>query len=131
MSRLETILGSNPESPLLVLPPVLGFDHLISDLHEVGFQSSSGFSSGPLTFMEIDSWSRVTQTLLTAWEARTLRRLSEVFVNQVSISDDPACPAPSLNTGEEVDISEGAQKSVTSFFKGLAASRKSSLGTSS
>jgi hypothetical protein len=52
--------------------------------------------SGPISFQEIRSWQESTGIDLKPWEARAIRTLSIVYLNQAAISDKADCPSPSV-----------------------------------
>lgn len=44
---------------------------------------SSGFGASAISFMEIESWARLTHTLIEPWEIRALCLLDETFLNEM------------------------------------------------
>ena len=55
---------------------------MIGYLFEIGPASSTGMGSAPIAFLEILAWMSLTGIALTAWEARSLRRLSVEYVSE-------------------------------------------------
>lgn len=43
-------------------------------------RTSNGFGPNPLTYHDVEAWSRVTGVELTAWEIDVLKRLDVVFL---------------------------------------------------
>jgi hypothetical protein len=75
------------------MPPIRArwmFDRLI----EIGPVESSSAGSAPLSWHEIRAWQEATFTPLSAWEARTLRRMSRDFLIESQRAEDPHCQAP-------------------------------------
>ena len=78
----------------LEMPEMMGFQYLVQYLFEAGPVGNNGFGPEPLTWQEIEAWSRLTQVDLDAWEALTLRKLSSDYSAQLTQSSDPKCRAP-------------------------------------
>lgn len=78
----------------LEMPEMMGFQYLVQYLFEAGPVGNNGFGPEPLSWQEIEAWSRLTQTSLDAWEALTLRKLSNDYSAQLTKSADPKCKAP-------------------------------------
>lgn len=68
--------------------------HLIEYLFEIGPVLSGGMGEAPLNHAEIDAWQRNTGINLTAWEARTLRRLSASYLAEMQASAQADRPSP-------------------------------------
>lgn len=81
------------EADELEMPPCEAL-HLVGYLFEIGPTVAAGMGEGPLSHGEIDAFQRNTGIDLTAWEARTLRRLSQDYVAQSQKSTVRDCPAP-------------------------------------
>lgn len=78
----------------LEMPEMMGFQYLVQYLFEAGPVGNNGFGPEPLTWQEIEAWSKLTQVDLDAWEALTLRKLSSDYSAQLIQSSDPKCRAP-------------------------------------
>lgn len=52
----------------------------------------------PLSWVEIEAWSRVTSTELDSDDALLIRHLSKVYVNSLNRAKDPTTPAPYADT---------------------------------
>lgn len=74
----------------LELPEAEAGAHLVGYLLKVG----PGHDGAPITFLEIEAWTRMTGTVLTAWEAGALRSLSQAYMGEYFAASDPQRPAP-------------------------------------
>ena len=77
------------------MPELDGGECLINYLNEIGPTVPAGMGSGPISFQELHAWQELTGIVLKPWEARAIRTLSIVYLNQAAISDKADCPAPS------------------------------------
>lgn len=83
------------KSALVALPEIKSGGYLLSWLDELGWYSIGGMGSPiPLSWTDIDSWARVTQTNIDSDDALLIRHLSKLFVGKFSEAKDPSCPAP-------------------------------------
>jgi len=76
------------------LPEIEGSDFCLSVLRSLGVAVMGYAAIEPLPWTEISAYQSATGVRLTAWEAETVRILSEQYVAQVRASDDENCPAP-------------------------------------
>lgn len=81
------LLKSGIEDPELVnkyvIPDALG--HVWGWFTELSHARTAGFSgANPISFLEIEAWSRVTGTKLKPSEVFLLRQLDDVFLNVVN-----------------------------------------------
>lgn len=76
-----------------VLPDVT-CAYLMEILLEVGPTVSTGMGRARITQAEIAKWQQNMRTPLAPWECRHLLRLSEAWLEQASVSEDPKCPPP-------------------------------------
>jgi hypothetical protein len=66
------------------MPPLDGSpSYLIDYLFEIGPAMDGGMGIVPLSYGEIAAWSLLTGIRLRPWEARTLRRLSREYVDEL------------------------------------------------
>lgn len=72
----------------------------------------------PVTFQEIEAWSRMTHTAIPTYEALLLRQLSRDYVSQYHASSKPDEPQPMM-PGDEVN-----REQVARGFADLIASQK-------
>ena len=80
--------GREPQLPINPAP------YLTDWLLEIGPAAPAGESAAAISFSEMAEWSRLIGVDLSPWEARTLRRLSRVFVSQREDARSPACIEP-------------------------------------
>lgn len=77
------------------LPPLAFGAHLIEILFEIGPIKPAGMG-GAVGIDEADlhAWQCNQGVDLSAWEARTLRKLSREYAHMLSQASEPNCPAP-------------------------------------
>lgn len=68
--------------------------YLVDYLFEVGPVASSGMGPVPLSHAEISAWQHNTGIALDAWEARTLRALSLIYLGESQRATALDHPAP-------------------------------------
>lgn len=75
------------------MPPEVDHEvaHLPTWLDELGVVAQGGFGPSPLSWVEIESWSRQAGIELTEFEARALRLMSASYA---SIANDPKADCP-------------------------------------
>jgi hypothetical protein len=81
------------------MPPLDGGDYLIGDLWEAGPTLAGAMGAGPLTFCEIHHWQESVGIKLNPWEARALRRLSIVYLNESHRAGKLGCEPPWKSPG--------------------------------
>lgn len=101
-----------PENPL---------PYITAWLMEAGPVSANGMGSAPLDWREIAAWQDLTGADLTAWEARTLRRLSRDFHDQMHKAKEPTCPPPFTTAARNDDA---VTKQFAEMFRRMAANKK-------
>ena len=101
------------------MPEVVGGDWLIDHLWDAGPVIMNGMGSGPLTHNEILCWQMNTGIRLGAWEARTLRRLSQEYLDQCQESRSPSCPSPIAARVMTEDARQRVSDQVQSGFRAL------------
>ena len=98
-------------------PPRPGFDNLIGWLFEVGPGMSGGMGAAPLSHSEIKAWMDTTGESLTAWEVRTLRRLSNDYLLAAQEAEKQNCKAPfDSNEIAKRQHAEELDKKLDQFF---------------
>jgi len=95
-----TIL-KNRGSDLTTFPPVETDKHILEWLFELGVFQPSGYGPMPISFQEIESWARMTRTVLTWQESKFLKELSQEYCNQYAKSSDRNAAPP--YTTEKID----------------------------
>jgi hypothetical protein len=88
------------------MPEVEAGGYILSYLFELGPVMPAGMTMGPISFLEIDAWQRMTGIQLLPWEARAIRTLSIAYSNQSSISDKPDCPSPMDGPVEKTEVAK-------------------------
>ncbi len=92
VSRMKKLYDSGAAVPM---PPLSEpAQELLGLLLEVGPAVGGGMGMAPLSFAELQAFQGTAGYELTPWEARTLRRLSQVYVAGVSEGEDPNAPPP-------------------------------------
>lgn len=97
-------MKQNPDSPMLKMPELDDAGYVIEYLLEIGTSMASGFGITPLTWSEIYSWSELSQTELSRWEASTIMSLSRTFTSKYNMFDEKDFPTPYIL--EEFDREE-------------------------
>lgn len=69
-------------------------DHVLGYLYEIGPVAHGGMGPAPIGHAEIEAWQGNTGIELTAWEARTLRRLSLDYIAASRQAEEPGCQPP-------------------------------------
>lgn len=93
-------------------------------LLELGPMRDGGMGNIAVTWQELKAWSDVTKASLDAWQAKTLKRLSDEYVYQFNVSIDPNCPAPYQNfTASEIpqETHETVDQKLRSIFAKMKA----------
>ena len=68
-----------------------GCRHLPEFLHEIGTAGQGVNGLVPLTFLEIEAWSRMTNVKLSPFESKALRNMSSAYASVIN-SDNAECP---------------------------------------
>lgn len=76
------------------MPEIEGGGFVISVLRSMGNALVGYASIEPLSWCEINAYQSATGVRLTAWEAESVRILSEYYVYQTKNSRDKDCPPP-------------------------------------
>lgn len=89
-ARIEPFKAERAEPPLPPLPE----RHVYDWLMEVGPVDASDTGQSPISWTTIRDWAGLTFRRLSAWEARTLRRLSTEYLAELHAAEDHVRPAP-------------------------------------
>jgi len=118
-SRLKAIKadGGIPE-----YPPMPLCEYLVGYLWDAGPTMPGGMGHTPLTHSEIKAWQDNTGTVLTCWEAQTLRSLSSAYLAESQAAEAPDCPAPWTKEITE-EAREDVSKKVQNAFRTLMSTR--------
>ena len=93
-SRLKSYKDFDETSSFLTLPNLDGAEYLVTLLFEAGLVQSNGMGVNALSWVEIESWLRVTQLNLSVWEKLTIKSMSEVYAGELSTATKKDSPAP-------------------------------------
>ena len=63
-------------------------------LIEMGISEAAGMGVGPISWLTIDAWQRVTGIHLPTWEARLIRQLSVDYLAEGRKAESENCPPP-------------------------------------
>jgi len=109
LSRLEKIRADRKDPEFDPHMPQVEAEYLIAYLYEIGPTVAAGMGAGPITQGEVRAWQDNTGIELTSWEARTLRRLSCVYLAQSHKAEKIDCPAPWQPSDFKPDLSAVAR----------------------
>lgn len=90
LSRLEQMRNDGVDPPM----PECEAIYLAEYLWQAGPTEVGGMGPAPLSHEEIAAWQANTGIDLTSWEARMLRALSLVYLNESHEAKKPARPQP-------------------------------------
>jgi hypothetical protein len=88
----DEIEGRNPEDYTPDMPPLVGMEHLLHALFEIGPVTSG--AAGPIGQADIGWYQWNTGVRFTAWECRTLRNLSAMYLDQSNKATQRDCKPP-------------------------------------
>jgi hypothetical protein len=115
VSRLKALQDSGkPHS----MPPVGIAAHLVGYLMDAGPVSHGGMGPAPISHADIAAWQANTGVELTAWESRTVRKLSSEYVAMMGIAKESDCPAPYVDASIVVDQRANVSAQLRSLFGG-------------
>lgn len=77
----------------LEMPPC-GARYLVGYLFEIGPTESIGMGAAPLSHRELEAWQHNTGIALSAWEVRTLKRLSADYLGEAQQATARDRPPP-------------------------------------
>lgn len=114
-SRIDTL---EKDSYLLQIKPEAYSSYIINLINQIGPYQNGEYGPQPLSWTELRSWSILTKTKITPWEADLIMKLSKSFVSQLSLSKDPSCISPVHEVDEEkLSIK---RKQISDAFKSMA-----------
>lgn len=68
--------------------------YLVKYLFEIGPCASNGMGLSSISWQEISAWQEQTGMRLSAWEASAIKRSSNAYAAQASISTNKDCVSP-------------------------------------
>ncbi len=92
--------GENYGTELPDIPDEYG--HLPEFLYAIGVVGQGFDSLAPLTFLEIEAWSRMTGAELNRFEAETIRAMSVSYC-AIANKKDSECPIPDGETHNAIE----------------------------
>jgi len=114
------------------LPELDGAEYLVRLLNEAGLVSTHGMGPTPLSWQEIESWLRVTETKLCLWEKLMVRELSEVYLAEFNAAIEPDREDPYTAMDDKMDEEDivvqrnEVQNKLYSAFMAIKAHRRQS-----
>lgn len=103
----------------LILFPPNPADHITDWLREIGPTVSGAMGEAAIGWQDLAAWEHLTGIELDAWEARTIRSLSQEYLAQRHAATEPACPPPYSGTRQDVGV---VRDKVTAQFAAMARS---------
>ena len=98
------------------LPELEWGEQLISSLMEVGPAMPGMGGPVPVTYQEIDAWSRLTNTYLPWYESTQIRQLSREYCAEAVAAKDPNRPKPKLDQNINTEsVNESFRKMVNAL----------------
>lgn len=88
------------------MPPADCADYLVAILFEIGPTMAGGMGAAPITHGEIMAWKINTCTALSAWEARTLKRLSLEYLSASHAAEARDAQPPWQQPGAKPQVTE-------------------------
>ena len=82
------------------LPDLKWGRHLVDALLEVGPAGAGMGGPVPVSFQELEAWSRATRTELPGHEALVLRELSRDYCREFNAASKPSRPRPAADEAE-------------------------------
>ena len=74
--------------------PPCDAQYMVAYLFEIGPTQPTGAGPAPIDHIAISAWQQNTGIELSAWEARTLRRLSIDYINECHRAKENYCKPP-------------------------------------
>ena len=106
--------GLRKDDPLRDLPEC--DEVVLSAFIAVGRSSFTGEAHVPITWSEVESYSRMSGAMLTPWEANQVINMSRIYCStKAEATNDPMMPPPYMDDSEE--YLERTRKSVSDQIK--------------
>jgi hypothetical protein len=102
------------------MPPVETCSHILRYLWEVGPVLASGMGPVPVTQQEIRSWQENAGIRLQPWEARWMRDLSMVYLDELRKAESPGREPPWAADGFVQESMTRAAQSMRRAFAEMA-----------
>lgn len=122
-SRLEAYKKADGDYEI-PLPDIREAKYLVGLLYDAGTVCQSGQGISPLSWVEIDSWLKVTQLSLSNWELITIKNMSHAYASEYSRASEKSALMPYTNVEVgEVDRAAVNAKAM-SIFAGMKKKQK-------
>ena len=87
------------------MPDLLGFDRMPMYMDEFGPASQGAAGIVPVSFLELQAWSEMTDNQLNVWESSMLILMSKQYCYQSYKSDNPMTVPPYFDQETESELS--------------------------
>jgi len=98
------------DNPNYGMPDMGPLSHIIAWLMELGEVTSTAEGLTPLSWQEIEAWSRLTGLNVSPRESLALRRLSVAYIQEFYRSNNRDCMPPTLDKPDRNKRVEGRLK---------------------
>jgi hypothetical protein len=85
-----------------IFPDIEGLEHHLDDWYALGLASSNGMGQAPLSFQDIEAYSRLTQSNI---DVMIIRKMSNAYCSGLNSGSDKAAfpPYPRVKDRSDVD----------------------------
>lgn len=101
------------------MPPADAHSDVVAWWIEIGRAEGEG----PISWLSLESWQRQIGIELDVWEVRTIRRMSECYLDQQVKARKPDCPAP-WRTETAAETRSKVDRQFAAFVAALQARKK-------
>ena len=101
------------------LPKLKNSQHILDHINEVGLSKAGMSGILPVDWSDIESWVKLTHTVLETWEAKLLMTISREYCYQFNSSSAIDCPAPYktvITEDEMLAVREKADATIRGLF---------------
>ena len=101
------------------LPSIESFEFIFENLEEIGLVNNGFNGHEPLNWIDVKSWSEMTNTNITPWTSKVVIKLSRQYCYQSHISTKRDCEAPyqhDVTYSAMVEVRRAADKKLRSLF---------------
>ena len=104
-----------------VMPKIDGAEYILQHLQNIGFYSNNGMGIVPISYVEIEAYSRLTGLEFTETEISVMKKMSIAYVNQSY--DKGMNSKPPYVDGNMVKVNNNSE-SIKNAFAGLCTIQK-------
>lgn len=126
-SRGETYKEADENHFRLEMPDIeehYGAGYIPPLLLEAGLMSSNGMGPISLSWQEIDSWLRTCERSLSVWERTVIKQMSDEYVRERLLAEEPNRPAPFTPAPEDIDREQVSNKIYSVLSRLMAAGKQ-------